>query len=225
MELTYPIQAILLYVAMIFAPADVDQVTLSGFPDGTSIELVRTGEIWEADGMPLSIVDGNIVVHAASGKETLPLSEFIASPEGHRWAKTPTFTLSKGTTLEKTQNGFTLRRDANDKTTDGVYKIEYIEGETATVEQSTPTITINILGEVRNPGVYQISTSGTLIDAVAAAGGWTEKADTEKVSLVRGTAGEVPKVFKFDLSSILNGKAAAPAVHERDTLYVTKKAS
>jgi competence protein ComEA len=47
------------------------------------------------------------------------------------------------------------------------------------------TLLIHIVGEVVTPGVYQLSSGARVLDAVAAAGGFTKKADQTSINLVR----------------------------------------
>ena len=62
-------------------------------------------------------------------------------------------------------------------------EIEIIETEKVVNEASTSLIKINIKGAVKNPGVYEISDDSRVEDAVIAAGGLLEEADTSIVNL------------------------------------------
>ena len=44
---------------------------------------------------------------------------------------------------------------------------------------------VSVLGEVRTPGIYKIKDRATVIDAIALAGGFTEYAKRDKVTLIR----------------------------------------
>src|SRR5437867_11867453 len=44
---------------------------------------------------------------------------------------------------------------------------------------------VSVLGEVKTPGMYKIKDRGTVLDAVALAGGFTENAKRDKVMLIR----------------------------------------
>lgn len=48
----------------------------------------------------------------------------------------------------------------------------------------TKTILVQVAGEVKNPGVYHLADRSRVMDAIAAAGGLTENADTEAINLV-----------------------------------------
>ena len=44
---------------------------------------------------------------------------------------------------------------------------------------------VSVLGEVKTPGMYKIKDRATILDAVALAGGFTEYARRDKVTLIR----------------------------------------
>lgn len=46
---------------------------------------------------------------------------------------------------------------------------------------------VRVLGEVKNPGLYHVDPTMTLVDAVALAGGATETGSLENVSILRGS--------------------------------------
>ncbi len=51
--------------------------------------------------------------------------------------------------------------------------------------RSRATIYVHILGEVARPGLYQLGEGDRAVDAVAAAGGFTDRADPASVNLAR----------------------------------------
>jgi competence protein ComEA len=60
------------------------------------------------------------------------------------------------------------------------------------------TLFVHIVGEVREPGIYQLEIGSRLIDAVFAAGGLTKVADEASVNLARElTDGEQVIIFKI----------------------------
>lgn len=72
-------------------------------------------------------------------------------------------------------------------------------------ESAAAAIFVHILGEVRRPGLVQLREGDRVIDAVAAAGGYTEAADREFLNLARFVSdGEQLVVFA-------EGEAPAPA--------------
>jgi len=63
---------------------------------------------------------------------------------------------------------------------------------------------VSVLGEVKKPDVYKIKQRATVLDVVAAAGGFTEFAKRNKVVLIRnGPAGQ--QKFTLNLESMLGG--------------------
>jgi polysaccharide export outer membrane protein len=64
---------------------------------------------------------------------------------------------------------------------------------------------VSVLGEVKNPGMYKIKDRATLLDAIAMAGGLTEYAKRDKVTLIRvNPAGETSRV-KVNLDDQIKG--------------------
>lgn len=71
--------------------------------------------------------------------------------------------------------------------------------EAASEEESLePVLFVHIVGEVVNPGMYQLPLGARLVDAVFAAGGLTTEADNASVNLAREVSdGEQIVVFKL----------------------------
>ena len=53
------------------------------------------------------------------------------------------------------------------------------------VGAEAPRLLIHVLGEVQQPGVYELAAESRVVDAVSAAGGFTERADTGSMNLAR----------------------------------------
>lgn len=79
-----------------------------------------------------------------------------------------------------------------------------------------------VLGEVRVPGVYPMVGRVTLLDAVAAAGGFLREAKSSSVLLIRaGGPGRPAEAIKIDLDEALKEGAAAGMILGRgDVVYV-----
>jgi polysaccharide export outer membrane protein len=75
---------------------------------------------------------------------------------------------------------------------------------------------IQILGAVRNPGLYPVDPTMTLSDALAAAGGATEDGRSKKVELIRGG-----RQLSVDLSG--DTRLADASVRSGDQLYVPER--
>lgn len=201
----------LVYVSLLLAPKDADHITITGPDAGEAMELVRDGQQWTSRLKPVSISEGSVLLEGVS----IPLDArergFIATASANDWLKMPRLALDGVTSLEKTSDGFLLRFKEGDDALE--YRIRHHRS-------AAGEITVNVLGEVNQPGTYRIPAGGSLVDAVAAAGGWTKQANRKKTSLVRGPAGQVPTVAKYDLDSILKGSSAPPTLQERDTVHV-----
>lgn len=63
---------------------------------------------------------------------------------------------------------------------------------------------VRVMGEVAHPGTYELREAPTALDAVLAAGGFTEYASTNRVRLVRG-AGEKRHVVELRLGDLVEG--------------------
>jgi len=86
-------------------------------------------------------------------------------------------------------------------------------------EDNSPKV--SVLGEVKNPGMYKIKDRATLLDAIAMAGGLTEYAKRDKVTLIRvNPAGETSRV-KVNLDDqIKGGRGNTIYILPYDKIYV-----
>ena len=80
---------------------------------------------------------------------------------------------------------------------------------------------VSVLGEVKNPGLYKIKDRATVLDAIAMAGGTTEYAKRDKVTLIRvNAAGETSRV-KVNLDDQIKGRRGNPIyILPYDKIYV-----
>ena len=74
-------------------------------------------------------------------------------------------------------------------------------------------------GSVRQPGVYQLDNSMSLIQAIAVAKGTDDLANPRRVAIFR-TIGGKRSAAAFDLTSIRRGEAKDPTVYAGDTIVV-----
>ncbi|MBK1881324.1 SLBB domain-containing protein [Luteolibacter pohnpeiensis] len=222
MNIIYPIQSVLVYLAMCFSSQNVDRITVKG-PNIEAVELVRDGDVWKnSDGSRFLIENGQLEISRESGNEVLPIHEFIPELKDHNWVDAPTVSMMDGT-LSKDEDGFTFKIKVAGGDQIDTYSINYKASAPKQELAALGEIRINVLGAVRVPGVYKVAGNGSLIDAIATAGGFGEKANSKKVSIVRGPAGEIPNVTYFNVESMLDGKNPAPALKERDTIYVYER--
>ena len=99
---------------------------------------------------------------------------------------------------------------------------QYIAQPAVTVvvkEVNSPKI--SVLGEVKNPGVYKIKERSTVLDAIAMAGGLTEYAKKNKITVIRVETGGGQKHMKFNLDDQIKGRRSDPFyVLPYDTIYI-----
>jgi competence protein ComEA len=58
-------------------------------------------------------------------------------------------------------------------------------GDDASGSSSSTTAFVQVVGQVRNPGVYELPAGDRIVDAIAAAGGFTAKADQASLNLAQ----------------------------------------
>lgn len=79
---------------------------------------------------------------------------------------------------------------------------------------------IYVLGEVMNPGVLAFAQRATVVSALAARGGFTDKAYKSRVLVVRGSL-ENPETFVVDTTAILSAKKTDFKLQPKDIVYVS----
>jgi protein involved in polysaccharide export with SLBB domain len=81
---------------------------------------------------------------------------------------------------------------------------------------------IYMVGEVRGPGSNPFTKDLTVMAAIAARGGYTEKAWRSKILVIRGSLNH-PQTFTINTSDVLKGKANDFVLNNRDIVYVSRK--
>jgi hypothetical protein len=81
-----------------------------------------------------------------------------------------------------------------------------------------PTIQIGVHGSVARPGTYTLRADATLLDALAAAGGWTDKAKLDEIFINFGGKGSA-----YDLRKILDGRDPNPALATGHNVFVARR--
>ncbi len=101
---------------------------------------------------------------------------------------------------------------------------EYIINPKITVNVAKlGTTRVFVMGEVRNQGMYELSKSHRVMDALGAAGGFTQKAAKKDIYLVRNLGKEGENVQKLNILNYMRkGDASQNLVlQEGDCLYLT----
>lgn len=217
----YPIQAILLYLSLLFAPADTQRIHISGV-DFSGV-LIRDAAGWNLTGpedhKALSIEGTRLMDEARGEKGSIDLKAYVSKAAGHDWEKEPRLTLpddvnAEAFVIEKTPDGFKLR---NNRGNEGIYN--YTVSYVRTDQAGGPTC--NVLGAVKQPGIIALQEGDTLRSVLLKAGGPAGKITPPIVFLLRGKPGEkLSQREGFDLAGVLEGRTANPVMRDRDTLYI-----
>ncbi len=220
MQFVYPIQAILLYLSILFAPADTERILFHG-PDRSGV-LIRDASGWNLagpEGNTVVVLDGSRLISKGAQPGVIDLVNLVGGVAGHDWTKDPTLYLAddknlEAVVVERTADGLKVR---NDRGREGIYAytIAYVR------KGKESDSTCNVLGAVKQPGILLIQEGDTLSSLVGKAGGTTGKATPNRVFILRGKPGE-PVSYResFPLSSLFDGHGPDPKVLDHDTIYI-----
>lgn len=89
---------------------------------------------------------------------------------------------------------------------------------TVTLKESVSRV-FTVDGSVRQPGVYQLSSAMSLVQAIAVARGTDDLANPRRVAIFRTISGK-RSAAAFDLTSIRRGETDDPTVYAGDTIVV-----
>lgn len=78
---------------------------------------------------------------------------------------------------------------------------------------------ISILGEVRSPGTYEMKENLTLTQAISAAGGFTDTANTDAIKIISGI-GEKKETITLGIDQIMDKEIADVEIKANDTILV-----
>jgi polysaccharide export outer membrane protein len=86
---------------------------------------------------------------------------------------------------------------------------------------------IVVLGQVARPGAYPMGESSTVLEAIAEAGGYTERAALRSVTISRKSEANNPKVIKLNLKEVIvKGDRSKDVILEPgDVVYLPEKKS
>jgi polysaccharide export outer membrane protein len=96
------------------------------------------------------------------------------------------------------------------------------EPEVTVIVQEIKSQKFNILGQVNRPGSYVLSTSLTVLDALAAAGGFRDFAKQKSIYILRQNADGTQSRLAFNYKEVLKGQHLEQNVklQPRDTIVV-----
>lgn len=81
---------------------------------------------------------------------------------------------------------------------------------------------VYVLGEVQSPGAAPCNADSNVISVVSARGGFTQKAWSRRVLVIRGSL-DHPQTFRVDIGNALAGEAANVALQPGDLIYVSAR--
>ncbi|MDO8683021.1 MAG: SLBB domain-containing protein [Armatimonadota bacterium] len=105
---------------------------------------------------------------------------------------------------------------------DPTANVALLPGDTIFVPGMESQGMFTIIGPVARPGQYPIRGSMYVTDAVAAAGGTTERGNLSSVRLNRGS-GDRMQTFKLNVPKITEGRAQNVAIQPGDTILVSER--
>jgi protein involved in polysaccharide export with SLBB domain len=86
------------------------------------------------------------------------------------------------------------------------------------------SIRVQVWGEVKSPGIYYVTPSTNIVEAISCANGPTTSSDLSRVKLIRAIRGK--EVSYFNVSAYLSGEIKNPPILESgDLVYVNKSFS
>jgi polysaccharide biosynthesis/export protein len=96
------------------------------------------------------------------------------------------------------------------------------EPEVTVMVQETKSQRINILGQVARPGAYQLTSSMTVLDAIATAGGFKDFAKQKNIYILRQKPDGTQERLPFNYKDVIKGKNVEQNVRleARDTVVV-----
>lgn len=80
---------------------------------------------------------------------------------------------------------------------------------------------ISILGEIKNPGSYQMKENLTLTQSIALAGGFTPEAKTNAIKIIRAS-GDKKDIIVIDIGQIINKEVEDIEIKGNDTIMVER---
>ncbi|NIM03313.1 sugar ABC transporter substrate-binding protein [bacterium] len=105
---------------------------------------------------------------------------------------------------------------------------EYVQRPEVTVVVTTiKSNQILVLGQVARPGAYPMEASVTVLEAIAIAGSYTDRAGLKRVTITRQARARSPKVMKVDLKKVITegDKRGDILLEPGDIVHVPRKTS
>ena len=100
---------------------------------------------------------------------------------------------------------------------------KYVSDPQVTViVEKISSLSFNIVGEINKPGSYPLTRRMTVLDAIAAAGGFRDFANTKKIYVLRKAADGAEQRLLFNYKDVIKGKNSQQNIElqPRDTIVV-----
>ena len=119
---------------------------------------------------------------------------------------------------------FLRQQNSEEATTEDISTISTISQITESVDEKTiddttiqqQPIIVDVRGQVKYPGVYELTLGDRIIDAIEAAGGYTKKAETESINHAQKLQDEmriyVPKIGEIVENNVNEEKVSVSSV-------------
>lgn len=75
--------------------------------------------------------------------------------------------------------------------------------EVSVIVEQVRSLTVSVLGQVTNPGRYELLRESTVLEVIAEAGGFTEFADSSRITILR-KVGDKNERIRFDYRDVIS---------------------
>ncbi|MCU0797489.1 MAG: hypothetical protein MUF31_16335 [Akkermansiaceae bacterium] len=216
----YPIQAILIYLSILFAPMDTQRVDIAGMDFSASIRY--DGNAWlleDPDGFHEIGIEGTRLIDRSTPENSIELKNYISQAQGHDWQREPGMALpddshAEAISVEKTPEGFRIENQ-REKLGRFEYRIIYSRADHPAGARC------RVFGAVKKSGFIALHEDDTLRSVLEKSGGLTGHAFPLQVWVIAPNPGSGPHERQgFDPAAVLAGTQANPTIHDGSTVYV-----
>jgi len=217
----YPIQAILLFLSMLFAPPDARRIDIRGADfsvslhhDGSGWLIRETGEFRE-----IKIQGTHLVSSSESGPESIDLREYIGQALEQDWEQNPGLILladpdGRALAVEKAPHGFHAFHEPRADP-----RLNYPIAYSKTNQPAGPCC--KVFGAVQQAGYVPLEEGMTLRAVLEKAGGLTGHAAPTNAWVIVSEPGQAPYAREgFDPVAMMDGRVHAPPILDGSTVWV-----
>ena len=96
---------------------------------------------------------------------------------------------------------------------------------TSSTDKAAESISITVLGEVKEPGIYEVPKWATLIEAIAVARGYTDFADARRIKIYRENEDGKLEVSVHNLRTLEGLDVKTISLRQRDKVVVPQRSA